>query len=111
MKTNKIEVIGSGCKKCKVLFDLTKEVAQELGITEAVEYSTDVSKIVAMGMMSSPVLAIDGKPILTGVLPNKEKLKAIISESISGDSKDTNKTSEQKTEEKKCKSCGCGGNC
>ena len=111
MKTNIIEVIGSGCKKCKALFELTKEVAQELGITNEVEYSTDVSKIVAMGVMSSPVLAIDGKPVLTGVLPDKEKLKTIISEGISGDSKDTGKTSEEKVEEQKCEGCKCGGNC
>lgn len=78
----KIEVIGSGCKKCKALFELTKEVALELGITDTVEYSTDVSKIVAMGVMSSPVLAITGKPILAGVLPDKEKLKQVISANI-----------------------------
>jgi small redox-active disulfide protein 2 len=111
MKTIKIEVIGSGCKKCKALFELTKEVAHELGITNEVEYSTDVTKIAAMGVMSSPVLAIDGKPVLTGVLPDREKLKTIISESISGDSKDTDKTSEEKTEEKKCEGCKCDGNC
>jgi small redox-active disulfide protein 2 len=75
-----IQVIGSGCKKCKALFELTKTVATELGITDAIEYSTDVSRIVAMGAMSSPVLAIDGKPMLAGVLPNKEELKQVISE-------------------------------
>jgi len=111
MKTIKIEVIGSGCKKCRALFELTKEVAQGLGITNEVEYSTDVTRIATMGVMSSPVLAIDGKPVLTGVLPDKEKLKTIISESISGDSKGANKTSKQKTEEEKCEGCKCGGNC
>jgi small redox-active disulfide protein 2 len=84
----KIEVIGSGCKKCKALFEATKEVVQELGITDAVEYNTDVTKIVAMGVMSSPVLAIDGKPVLVGTVPDKEKLKQIISENISGGSKE-----------------------
>lgn len=77
-----IEVIGSGCKKCKALFELTKEVVLELSITGTVEYSTDVNKIVAMGVMSSPVLAIDGKPVLAGALPDKEKLKQVISASL-----------------------------
>lgn len=79
----KIEVIGSGCKKCKELCQRTKEVAQELGIKDTVEYSTNVNKIVAMGVMSSPVLAIDGKAVLVGVLPDKTKLKQVISEYIS----------------------------
>ena len=102
----KIEVIGSGCKKCRALFDLTVEAAQELGIKEAIEYSTDVTKIAAMGVMSSPVLAIDGKPVLVGVLPDKEKLKQIISEYISRDSSDSDAS-----EDEKCSGCNCGGNC
>jgi small redox-active disulfide protein 2 len=76
----KIEVIGSGCKKCKALFELTKETALELGITDTVAYSTDVMKIAAMGVMSSPLLAINGKPVLAGILPDKEELKQILSE-------------------------------
>ncbi len=75
-----IQVIGSGCKKCKALFELTKAVAVELDITDSVEYSTDISRIVAMGMMSSPVLVIGGKAVLAGVLPEKKNLKKVISE-------------------------------
>lgn len=78
----KIEVIGSGCKKCKMLFELTQRVVKELSINDTVLYSTDVNKIVNMGLMSSPVLTIDDKPILVGLLPDKEKLKEIISKNI-----------------------------
>lgn len=78
----KIEVIGSGCKKCKALFELTKEVSLDLGISELVIYSTDINKIVAMGIMSSPVLTINDKPVLVGILPDKERLKDIIFKSI-----------------------------
>lgn len=82
MKTIKIEVIGSGCKKCEALFKLTKEVAQELNINDIVLYSTDINKIVAMGIMSSPVLTIDDNPVLVGILPDKKRLKEIISKNI-----------------------------
>lgn len=78
----KIEVIGSGCKKCKMLFELTQDVAKELGINDTVLYSTDVNKIINMGLMSSPVLTIDDKPILVGILPDKDKIKEIISKNI-----------------------------
>jgi glutaredoxin len=43
-----------------------------------VEYITDIQKIVEMGVMSSPVLAINGKPVMVGFVPNSEKIKAII---------------------------------
>jgi len=78
----KIEVIGSGCKKCKALFELTEISAKELGINDTILYSTDINKIVAMGVMSSPVLTINDKPILVGTLPDKERLKEIISKNI-----------------------------
>jgi small redox-active disulfide protein 2 len=78
----KIEVIGSGCKKCKALYELAKEVAGELGINDTVLYSTDINKIVLMGIMSSPVLTISDKPVLVGMLPDKERLREIISKNI-----------------------------
>ena len=81
MESLKIEVIGSGCKKCKLLFELTKEVVAELGIEDIVEYSMDIYKMMALGVMSSPVVVVGGKPVLVGVLPSKEKLKKIISDS------------------------------
>ena len=82
MKIVKIEIIGSGCKKCKALFELTEVVAKELGISDIVLYSNDINKIASMGLMSSPVLTINDKPVLVGMLPDKDKLKEIISKNI-----------------------------
>ncbi len=78
----KIEVIGSGCKKCKSLFELTQEIVTESKIESEVLYSTDVSKITDLGLMSSPVLTINNRPILAGALPDKDKLKKIIVDNI-----------------------------
>lgn len=82
MNNLKIEVIGSGCKKCKTLFELTQEVVSELNIGTTVLYSTDINKIVSMGIMSSPVLTINDRPVLVGMLPDKDRLKVIISKNI-----------------------------
>ena len=79
---NQIQVLGSGCPTCKKLFELTKKAVQELGIKTEVEYITDIQKIVEMGVMSSPVLAIDGKPVITGFLPDVEKIKETIKKFI-----------------------------
>ena len=79
----KIEVIGSGCKKCEALFKLTGEVVNKLNIDNCdLSYSTDVSKIIGMGLVSNPVLAIDDQPILVGVLPDSKKLEEIILRNI-----------------------------
>jgi len=77
-----IQVLGSGCPTCKKLFELTKQAAKELGLETEVEYITDIQKIVEMGVMSSPVLVINGKPVIYGFLPKLEKIKEAINEHI-----------------------------
>ncbi len=75
----KIQVLGSGCPSCKRLYEMTKLAAQELGLDADVEYVTDVQRILAMGLMSSPVLAVDGKPIIVGFVPGSvEKVKELL---------------------------------
>lgn len=95
----KIEVIGSGCATCKKLFELTKKAVEELGSKTEVEYITDIQKIATMGLMQSPVLVVDGKPVLVGFTSDIEKIKNLISKSEAVDSV-----------ENKPK-CNCGGKC
>ena len=75
-----IQVLGSGCPICHKLLELTQRAIKELNLNEEVEYITDVSKIVEMGVMSSPVLAVDGKPVMVGFLPDIEKIKSLLKE-------------------------------
>ncbi len=76
----KIQVLGSGCPTCKKLHELTMEAVKQLNLHDSVEYITDVSKIVEMGVMSSPVLAINGKPVMVGFFPDIEKVKDLLRE-------------------------------
>jgi len=75
-----IQVMGSGCPTCKKLFELTKQAAEELNLTIEVEYVSDIQKIIDMGMLSSPVLVINGQAVLAGQIPSVDKLKQIIGE-------------------------------
>lgn len=93
----KIQVLGSGCPTCKNLFELTSKAVEELKIDAEVEYITDSQKIVELGVMSSPVLAIDGKAVISGSVPSIEKIK----EAISGSSNSSDS----------CSNCSCGGEC
>jgi len=92
-----IQVLGSGCTTCKNLFELTKKAVEELKIDTKVEYITDAQKIIELGVMSSPVLAIDGKAVISGSVPNIEKIK----EAISGSNH----------QDDSCSNCSCGGKC
>ncbi len=81
-KTMKIQVLGSGCPTCKKLFELAKKAVEELNLKTEVEYITDIQKIVAMGLMQSPVLAVNGKPALVGFTPDIEKIKKVIQDNL-----------------------------
>ncbi len=78
-----IEVLGSGCAKCKRLFEQAKDAVRELGLDTEVSYITDIQKIVELGVMSSPVLTIGGSPVIVGMVPDTPKLKEIIHEHLS----------------------------
>lgn len=96
-KITKIQVLGSGCPSCHKLFELTKQAVKELNISDEVEYIDDIKKIIEMGVMQMPVLAVDGRPVLTGYVDDIEKIKkAILVKDNSANSKS---------------GCSCGGNC
>ena len=97
----KIQVLGSGCPSCKKLFELTKQAVQEMGLKTEVEYITDIQKIVEMGVMQSPVLAINEKPVMTGSTSDIERIKNLINQN--------NSIVQAKPENKS--GCSCGGNC
>ncbi len=79
----KIQVLGSGCPTCKKLYELTKQAVEKTDLKEEVEYLTGqegIQKMIDVGAMSSPVLAIDGKPVITGSVDDVEKIKKLIQE-------------------------------
>ena len=74
----KVEVIGAGCPNCKKFYGLVKEVALEIDLKIEVEYSTDMLKIISMGIMSFPALVINGEPVIRGGTSDVSKIKEAI---------------------------------
>lgn len=77
----KIQVIGSGCPTCKKLYEIVLEAATELNMEKNIEYlsgAEGIAKIIELGALSSPVLAIDGTIAMTGFTPDIEKIKVIL---------------------------------
>lgn len=78
MKKINIQVLGSGCPTCKTLYDKVVKVAQEIDSNLEVEYITDITKIVELGAMSSPVFAINDKIMIAGRVPDETEIKNAI---------------------------------
>jgi small redox-active disulfide protein 2 len=74
----KIEVVGPGCTKCKTLMQLTEQAVAELGIPAEITKVTDLQQIIAMGVMLTPALVVDGKIRTMGRVPVMVDLKDML---------------------------------
>jgi len=75
----KIQILGTGCPKCKKLAELAEAAAKELGIEYQLEKVTQISDIMKMGVMITPALAIDGQVKTVGKVVSTEDIKKMLS--------------------------------
>ncbi len=73
-----IKVLGSGCGKCATVDQVVKEVIAENNFDAQVEKVEDIQKIMEYNVMSTPALVIDEKLVLTGKVPTKDEVKALL---------------------------------
>jgi small redox-active disulfide protein 2 len=73
-----IFVIGPGCAKCKTLAQFTEQAVKELGVAAEINKVTDLKQIVALGVMMTPALAVNGTIKVTGKVPGIPEIKAIL---------------------------------
>jgi small redox-active disulfide protein 2 len=74
----KLQVLGTGCPKCRKLTELTEQAAKELGLEYEIIKVTDINEIMSFGIMMTPGLAVDGELKFSGKLPNVEEIKKIL---------------------------------
>ena len=74
----KIQILGTGCPKCKKLAENAESAAKELGIEYQLEKVTQINDIMAMGVMMTPALAIDGEVKVTGKVLSPEDIKVML---------------------------------
>ena len=76
----KVEVLGTGCAKCKRLFENAKEAVKDLGIQAEVVKVEDIAAIVGRGVMLPPALAINGEVRSEGRIPDVNEIKRMLTE-------------------------------
>jgi len=77
MKT--LQILGTGCPSCRKLTENTEAAATRLGIPYWIEKVTEIEKIMAFGVMSTPALAVDGAVKFSGKIPTTEEIERILS--------------------------------
>jgi small redox-active disulfide protein 2 len=74
----KLQILGTGCAKCKKLTEVSDQAAKELGLDYEIVKVTDLAEILDFGIMSTPGLAVDGKVLTAGQVPTVEKVKKLL---------------------------------
>jgi small redox-active disulfide protein 2 len=74
----KIQILGTGCPKCKKLTEVAEEAADSIGLDYELEKVSDIREIMKFGVMTTPALAVDGEVKVSGKVPSVEEIKGLI---------------------------------
>lgn len=76
----KIEILGTGCPKCRSTEKVVRQVVEELDLAAEVQKVEDIERIVERGVMMTPAVAVDGDVKVVGQVPGEEELKQLFKE-------------------------------
>ena len=74
----KIQILGTGCPKCKKLTEVAEQAARELQLECEITKVTDIQEIINFGVVMTPALAVDGEVRLYGRVPGLDETKKLI---------------------------------
>jgi small redox-active disulfide protein 2 len=74
----KIQILGTGCPKCKKLAENAQEAMQGFEGEFEIEKVTEINEIMKFGVMMTPALAIDGQVKVTGKVPSPDEIKKML---------------------------------
>ena len=76
----KIQILGPGCYNCRLLTEKTEKAAEELALDYELEKVEDLASIMALGVMATPALVVDGEVKLSGFVPHVSKIKELLTQ-------------------------------
>ncbi len=76
----KIQILGTGCARCRMLTVNAEKAVQELGLQTGIEKVTDIKDIMKFQILMTPGLVIDGKVKAAGRIPSPEQIKQMLLE-------------------------------
>ena len=75
----KIQILGTGCPKCKKLAENAEAAAKDLSGEFEIEKVTQINEIMKFGVMVTPALAVDGQVKVVGKVPSPDEIKSMLS--------------------------------
>ncbi len=76
----KIQVVGPGCPRCQMTEKNVFNACAQLDLAADITHVTDMQEIVALGVMRTPAVIVDGKVVVTGKVPTVVELKTMLTD-------------------------------
>ena len=76
----KIQILGTGCPKCRTLTANAEAAVEALGVDCELEKITDITQIMDFGVMMTPAVAVNGEVKSVGKLLSADEIKRLLSE-------------------------------
>ena len=73
-----IQILGTGCPKCKMLAKIVEDVTKEQNIECEIKKVTDIREIMKFGVMMTPALVVDGEVKVSSKVPSADEVKKIL---------------------------------
>jgi small redox-active disulfide protein 2 len=73
-----IIVLGTGCTKCKTVYQAVEKVIADNGIVATLKKEEDIMNIMAYGIMATPAIVVDGAVKIKGYVPSEAEIKKIL---------------------------------
>ena len=77
-----IKIIGAGCDKCNRLYETAVEAVRLTGTDAEVSKVPEMSEMIALGVMITPAMVINGQIITTGHVPSLDEMKQLIADAV-----------------------------
>ena len=74
----KLQILGTGCPKCKKLYEAAQQAVSDAGVEAEVTKVEDMNEIIKFGVMMTPALAIDGEVKAVGKLLTPGEIAALL---------------------------------
>lgn len=74
----KIEVLGPGCIRCKETFRVVRHVVEQAGLDAEVVKDESIERMMALGLMATPGVAVDGRIVVSGRIPKADEVRELL---------------------------------
>lgn len=74
----KIEVLGPGCTRCKETYRVVRQVVETDHLAADVEKVESLERMIELGLIATPGIAVDGKVVLSGRIPKADEVRRLL---------------------------------